>query len=573
MTGLPTARATAGAIEVEHLSKTYGSFTAIRDVSFQVNAGEIMGFLGPNGAGKTTSMRILAGYLPASEGTARVAGFDVHENSMAVRQRIGYLPENPPLYPDMTVEAYLHFVAQIKRVSAGDRPRRVDEAIRRCSLEEKRHTLIRKLSKGFKQRVGIAQALVHDPPVIILDEPTIGLDPKQIIEVRKLIKSLAGEHTIILSTHILPEVSTTCDRVVIINRGQVAAIGTPAELTAQLQDRQQAKLVVGATEAMAIRTALQPLPQVEVVSLQPLAADPSRWQVQLKSNAAADGWIPEVARVLVQAGIDLYEIGRPQASLEEIFLQHTNQPISTLYDYQMDGQQVVTVYVRDLPIVSFVEHPGLEPPLMRASALVAQLNQMAQGSLKDTTITLGWAGLELAEQGLGVPLYTIQVNNKELLRIDDGVLLIDNQRPVDVAVLAANRLRRLLLDAPPISAPALPQPAALTAKAAVAGPKSKTAPQQEPTPVRVVGPVQEGIASWYDLHPTRHEMTAAHPTLPFGTEVRVTNLKNGRQAVVRINDRGPFIPGRIIDLSLRAAEVLGMVRSGLAPVRVEVLQR
>jgi ABC-type multidrug transport system, ATPase component len=244
---------------------------------------------------------------------------------MAVRQRIGYLPENPPLYPDMTVEAYLHFVAQIKRVSAGDRPRRVDEAIRRCSLEEKRHTLIRKLSKGFKQRVGIAQALVHDPPVIILDEPTIGLDPKQIIEVRKLIKSLAAEHTIILSTHILPEVSMTCDRVVIINGGQVAAIGTPAELTAQLQDRQQAKLVVGATEAMAIRTALQPLPQVEVVSLQPLAADPSRWQVQLKSNAAADGWIPEVARVLVQAGIDLYEIGRPQASLEEIFLQLTTQ--------------------------------------------------------------------------------------------------------------------------------------------------------------------------------------------------------------------------------------------------------
>ncbi|MFS8879562.1 ABC transporter ATP-binding protein [Synechococcus sp. H55.11] len=333
MIGLSTAPATTAAIEVEHLSKTYGSFTAIRDISFQVNAGEIMGFLGPNGAGKTTSMRILAGYLPASEGTARVAGFDVHENSMAVRQRIGYLPENPPLYPDMTVEAYLHFVAQIKRVSPGDRPRRVDEVIRRCSLEDKRHTLIRKLSKGYKQRVGLAQALVHDPPVIILDEPTIGLDPKQIIEVRNLIKSLAGEHTIILSTHILPEVSMTCDRVVIINRGQVAAIGTPAELTAQLQDRQQAKLVVGAPEEAAIRAALQHLPQVEVVSLQPLGSDPPRWQVQLKSNAAAVrdggteslGWIPEVARALVQAGIALYEIGRPQASLEEIFLQLTTQ--------------------------------------------------------------------------------------------------------------------------------------------------------------------------------------------------------------------------------------------------------
>jgi ABC-2 type transport system ATP-binding protein len=325
MTGLPTAPAARAAIEVEHLSKTYGRFTAIRDISFQVNAGEIMGFLGPNGAGKTTSMRILAGYLPATEGTARVAGFDVHENPMAVRQRIGYLPENPPLYPDMTVEAYLHFVAQIKRVSAGDRPRRVDEVIRRCSLEDRRHTLIRKLSKGYKQRVGLAQALVHDPPVIILDEPTIGLDPKQIIEVRNLIKSLAGEHTIILSTHILPEVSMTCDRVVIINRGQVAAVGTPAELTAQLQDRQQAKLVVGAAKEAAIRAALQNLLHVEVVSVQPLAADPPCLQVQLKSNASAEGWIPEVARALVQAGIDLYEIGRPQASLEEIFLQLTTQ--------------------------------------------------------------------------------------------------------------------------------------------------------------------------------------------------------------------------------------------------------
>ncbi|MFS8775983.1 ABC transporter ATP-binding protein [Synechococcus sp. W65.1] len=325
MTSLPTAPVARAAIEVEHLSKTYGRFTAIRDISFQVNAGEIMGFLGPNGAGKTTSMRILAGYLPATEGTARVAGFDVHENPMAVRQRIGYLPENPPLYPDMTVEAYLHFVAQIKRVSAGDRPRRVDEVIRRCSLEDRRHTLIRKLSKGYKQRVGLAQALVHDPPVIILDEPTIGLDPKQIIEVRNLIKSLAGEHTIILSTHILPEVSMTCDRVVIINRGQVAAVGTPAELTAQLQDRQQAKLVVGAAEEAAIRAALQNLLHVEVVSVQPLAADPPRWQLQLKSNASAEGWIPEVARALVQAGIDLYEIGRPQASLEEIFLQLTTQ--------------------------------------------------------------------------------------------------------------------------------------------------------------------------------------------------------------------------------------------------------
>ena len=247
--------------------------------------------------------------------------------------------------------------------------------------------------------------------------------------------------------------------------------------------------------------------------------------------------------------------------------QSSSQPVSTLYDYQMDGRQVVTVYVRDLPVVSFVEHPGLESPLLRASSLVARLNQMAQGSLNNTTITLAWA-----EPQSGDPLYAVQVNGEELLRIDEGVLLIDNQRPVDMAVLAANRLRRLLLNAPPISAPAPPQPAALAARATAAGSKSETAAQQ-PASVRTVGSVQEGIASWYDLHPTRHEMTAAHPTLPFGTEVRVTNLNNGRQAVVRINDRGPFIPGRIIDLSLRAAEALGMVRSGLAPVRVEVLQR
>jgi rare lipoprotein A len=251
--------------------------------------------------------------------------------------------------------------------------------------------------------------------------------------------------------------------------------------------------------------------------------------------------------------------------------QQLNQPISTLYDYQMDGQQVVTVYVRDLPVVSFVEQPELDAPLERATSLVAQLNQMAQGSLKDTTITLDWADPKPTEQKSGVPLYAIHVNEEEFLRIDEGVLLVDNQRPVDTAVLAANRLRRLLLDAPPIQAPALPQSPTLTATARQL--ETGVQPEPVPAPTRVAGPVQEGIASWYDLHKTRHEMTAAHPTLPFGTEVRVTNVENGRQAIVRINDRGPFIPGRIIDVSIRAAEVLGMVRSGVAPVRVEVVQR
>ncbi|MEN9221849.1 MAG: septal ring lytic transglycosylase RlpA family protein [Thermostichus sp. BF3_bins_97] len=251
--------------------------------------------------------------------------------------------------------------------------------------------------------------------------------------------------------------------------------------------------------------------------------------------------------------------------------QQSSQPISTLYDYQMDGQQVVTVYVRDLPVVSFVEQPELDSPLMRASSLVAQLNQMAQGSLKDTTITLDWAEPDPDGKPSAPLLYAIRVNDEELLRIDNGVLLVDNQRKVDTAVLAANRLRRLLLDAPPIQAPALPQAPTLTATANL--PETGSLQQPVPAATRVVGPVQEGIASWYDLHKTRHEMTAAHPTLPFGTEVRVTNVENGRQAIVRINDRGPFIPGRIIDVSIRAAEVLGMVSSGIAPVRVEVVQR
>ncbi|RAQ47838.1 MFS transporter, partial [Arthrospira sp. O9.13F] len=221
-------------IEVENLCKIYGTTPAIEDVSFSVKAGEILGFLGPNGAGKTTTLRILSGYLPATNGTARIAGYEVHEQSMAVRERIGYLPETPPLYPDMTVEGFLHFVARIKRVAAGDRPLRVQAAMERCGILDRRQSLIRKLSKGYRQRVGIAQAIVHDPPVIVLDEPTVGLDPRQIIEVRNLIKSLAGDHTIILSTHILPEVSMTCSQVVIINKGQIVATGTPDNLMEKL---------------------------------------------------------------------------------------------------------------------------------------------------------------------------------------------------------------------------------------------------------------------------------------------------------------------------------------------------
>jgi ABC-2 type transport system ATP-binding protein len=219
-------------IEVEHLTKKYGDLMAVRDLSFKVERGNIWGLLGPNAAGKTTTMRILTGYLPATDGKARVAGFDVFEKPNEVKKIIGYLPENVPLYPDMTVHSFLSFVAEIKQIPSAKRKEAVEKAIEVSGLGSVRGRLIRNISRGFKQRVGIAQCLIHDPQVIVLDEPTIGLDPAQIIEIRKLITSLKGEHTIILSTHILAEVTQTCDGVVIINEGLLMASGSLEELTA-----------------------------------------------------------------------------------------------------------------------------------------------------------------------------------------------------------------------------------------------------------------------------------------------------------------------------------------------------
>ena len=219
-------------IEVENLTKYYGDLAAIRDLNFRVERGEILGFLGPNGAGKTTTMRILSGYMPPSAGTARVADFDVFDDSLEVRRRIGYMPETVPLYPEMSVRSYLAFMARIRGVT--NRKGQVDAAMEACHITDKADTIIGKLSKGYRQRVGLAQALVHDPEVLILDEPTIGLDPKQIIEVRELIKELGHERTIILSTHILPEAQQTCDRVLIINEGEIVAEGTSQQLTDRL---------------------------------------------------------------------------------------------------------------------------------------------------------------------------------------------------------------------------------------------------------------------------------------------------------------------------------------------------
>lgn len=311
-------------IEVEHLSKTYGSTVAIEDVTFRVEPGEILGFLGPNGAGKTTTMRILTGYLPANSGTARIADYDVHTDSMAVRQRIGYLPETPPLYLDMTVADFLAFVARIKGVAAGDRNRRVEWALDRCGIWDKRDILIRKLSKGYRQRVGIAQAIVHDPPAIILDEPTVGLDPRQIIEVRNLIKSLAGDHTIILSTHILPEVNMTCDRVAIINRGRVVATGTLDSLMEKIAGNIRYDLEVAGDSAVAQQT-LAAIPQVSQVEVDHDTSLPEghlRLQVSL---AAGDDIGRDLATALVHAGIGLFEMHRSRVSLEDVFLNLTTQ--------------------------------------------------------------------------------------------------------------------------------------------------------------------------------------------------------------------------------------------------------
>ena len=306
-------------IEVEELTKSYGSVTAVDRVSFQVNKGEILGFLGPNGAGKTTTMRILTGFMPATSGTARVAGFDVFNDSLDVRKHIGYLPEAPPVYPDMTVEDYLEFVARIKLAPAEKRATLVKEAMEKTNITDRRKDLIKRLSRGYKQRVGLAQALVHDPDVIILDEPTVGLDPKQIIEVRHLIKSLAGSHTIILSTHILPEVSMTCDRVVIINKGKIAAVDTPEHLTTQLKGGQRVRVEAVAPEK-GVREALAAIPGAERVQVE--AAREGRVIATVEAESGKD-LRSAVAAKIVEKGWPLLELGGVNLSLEDIFLQLT----------------------------------------------------------------------------------------------------------------------------------------------------------------------------------------------------------------------------------------------------------
>lgn len=325
-------------IEVEHLSKVYGSTTAIEDIHFSVDEGEIVGFLGPNGAGKTTTMRILTGYLPATTGTARIAGYDVHRHSLEVRRQIGYLPETPPLYPDMSVKGFLTFVAKIKGVRAGDRQRQVCNAMARCQLLERQNTRIRQLSKGYRQRVGIAQAIVHEPKVIILDEPTVGLDPRQIIEVRNLIKSLAGDRTVILSTHILPEASMICDRVTIVNRGKVVTSNTPQNLQAQLDSNFGYELeIAGSTDKiLPLLTTIPGVVRVTATDVDP-ALHQGRHLLQISCTSDSEPG-KDIAATIVQQELELHEMRRTRPSLEDVFLQLTTE--ETLEDEGIeDGRE------------------------------------------------------------------------------------------------------------------------------------------------------------------------------------------------------------------------------------------
>jgi ABC-2 type transport system ATP-binding protein len=309
-------------IEVEHLTKRYGTVTAVNDISFSVTKGEILGFLGPNGAGKTTTMRVLTGYMPASEGRAVVAGYDVFDQPLEAKRRTGYLPETPPLYPDMTVREYLNFVAKIKGVAPRDRKARVEQVLTRTWIADMAGRACGKLSKGYRQRVGLAQALIHNPEVLILDEPTAGLDPKQIIETRRLIKELAGDHTIVLSTHILPEVAQTCQRVVIINKGKVVAVDTPDNLTRRLRGSATmfVHVDVDGERVAEARAALEHVPGVVRVA----TADASGAAFEVESESGRDVR-RDLARAVVGGGWGLLELRPMRLSLEEIFLSLTTE--------------------------------------------------------------------------------------------------------------------------------------------------------------------------------------------------------------------------------------------------------
>jgi len=302
-------------IQVQNLTKRYGNLVAIDNVSFRVGHGEILGFLGPNGAGKTTTMRIISGYMPPTDGTVRVGDFDVLEDPINAKRQIGYLPENPPLYNDMTVQGYLDFVADIKNVSGKNKKAKIDLAMERCGITDVRKRLIGNLSKGYRQRVGIAQAIVHDPAVLVLDEPTIGLDPKQIIEIRYLIKSLAGDRTVILSTHLLPEVTMTCTRVVIINEGKIVLEESLETLSQRVNGAQMLFLKLNYNDkSNDVNEKILSLPTVSEVK----ESAYGEFIIQTKGGADIR---EELVKMVVENGWGLLELRPLMHALEEVFLR------------------------------------------------------------------------------------------------------------------------------------------------------------------------------------------------------------------------------------------------------------
>jgi len=334
-------------IEVEKLTKRYGNFTAIEDVTFNVNEGEVVGFLGPNAAGKTTTMRILTCFMPATDGTARVAGYDIFRNPLDVKRHIGYLPENVPLYTEMSVESYLNFMAKIKGVSGKLRKQRVDSAIEACGLERFRNRLIGKLSKGYRQRVGLAQSLVHNPPVLILDEPTIGLDPRQIIEIRNLIKNLGGDHTVILSTHILPEASMICSRVIVINEGKIAGTVSLKEgkvsviesrLTGKVTNLEESGSIYVKVQGPSdkVTSRLKLIPHVIDVILEQEDGDLLTYIVTHEIGADVRA---ELTSTIVYSGWRLLELRPVEMTLEDAFLELIRENVPEDMDEEKEGEQ------------------------------------------------------------------------------------------------------------------------------------------------------------------------------------------------------------------------------------------
>ena len=306
-------------IQVENLTKQYGPLVAVRDVSFTVSTGEILGFLGPNGAGKTTTMKVLTCFMPPTAGRVTIDGMDVFEKSLEVRRRIGYLPEANPLYPEMNVQEYLTFIAGIRGVAKAKLGDRLDAVATVCGLKEMMRREIGELSKGFRQRVGLAQAMIHEPDILILDEPTSGLDPNQIVEIRNLIRRLGEEKTVILSTHILPEVQATCDRVLIINRGRLVADGTPHELTTQFHGDEQIQLEVRGTTGDLLKSALATVPGIVWLEV----ADGKDVTARITAERGSDLREP-ISRCIVDQGWTILELHRERTSLEQVFRQLTS---------------------------------------------------------------------------------------------------------------------------------------------------------------------------------------------------------------------------------------------------------